>query len=215
MAAGNSVTWCCASTTLLPACRRLLQPPDPPVAGAASQQQVQGPGGDHHAAGGHGHWTHVLCFSHSPLQLPASTATAAAKLPLLIKSSLSSASAGASASIHGASASRSQHTPTHCTRQQHHSGPPPQQAHLKLQHPPHRPAAPPSCLPQIGLSGQQLKKPQRPATQGIYNPITNAWVVPPSNPRMIQGLSFAPATIFKVDRPQSIATARYSTGCSR
>jgi len=41
--------------------------------------------------------------------------------------------------------------------------------------------------------------------QGVYNPITNAWVVPPANARMISGLSFAPATMFSRPTPATAA----------
>jgi hypothetical protein len=55
---------------------------------------------------------------------------------------------------------------------------------------------------------------QRPDTQGVYNPITNAWVVPPANKRILEGLSFAPATLFKMPRAQAGALGA-GTGCSR
>jgi hypothetical protein len=67
----------------------------------------------------------------------------------------------------------------------------------------HPGADPPPPAPQAGLSGQQLKKVDRPATQGVYNPITNAWVVPPANKRILQGLSFSPASLFKAPRAQA------------
>ncbi len=73
---------------------------------------------------------------------------------------------------------------------------------------------PPPTLPQAGLSGQQLRKVQRPASQGVYNPITNAWVVPPANKRILEGLSFSPASLFKAPRAQAGLLAA-GTGASR
>lgn len=39
-----------------------------------------------------------------------------------------------------------------------------------------------------------------------YNPINNFWVVPPSNPRIVNGLTFAPATLFCRTTPATIRT---------
>ncbi len=43
-----------------------------------------------------------------------------------------------------------------------------------------------------------------PANQGVYNPILNQWVVPPANPRVQAGLTFAPATLFSRPTPATI-----------
>ncbi|KAG1659720.1 hypothetical protein FOA52_012260 [Chlamydomonas sp. UWO 241] len=47
-----------------------------------------------------------------------------------------------------------------------------------------------------GVSGSTLGRPDTAMKQGVYNPITNHWVVPPANFRVAAGLSFAPASVF-------------------
>ncbi|GFR47157.1 hypothetical protein Agub_g8848 [Astrephomene gubernaculifera] len=48
----------------------------------------------------------------------------------------------------------------------------------------------------LGVSGKSAGRTQTPVQQGVYNPILNTWTVPPANPRVIDGLSFMPATLF-------------------
>ena len=47
-----------------------------------------------------------------------------------------------------------------------------------------------------GISGKQKGRVQQGTNrdQGVYNPITNVWIVQPSNPRVIQGLHFSTPT---------------------
>ena len=52
-----------------------------------------------------------------------------------------------------------------------------------------------------GVSEARLGKTEAPRDQGVYNPILNTWVVPPANTRIIQGLSFAPASLFSQPNP--------------
>lgn len=58
-----------------------------------------------------------------------------------------------------------------------------------------------TALPQVGLTGSHLRAAEPRRDQGVYNPITNNWVVPPTNTRIINGLSFAPATMFSRPTP--------------
>lgn len=39
----------------------------------------------------------------------------------------------------------------------------------------------------------------------LQNPILNTWTVPPANQRVVQGLSFAPATMFTRPTPSTPA----------
>ncbi|MEW5303030.1 MAG: hypothetical protein WDW36_005762 [Sanguina aurantia] len=57
---------------------------------------------------------------------------------------------------------------------------------------------------QAGIGGCALRKVQRPANQGVYNCILNTWTERPENPRMVAGLSFAPATLFCRPGPTTV-----------
>lgn len=48
-----------------------------------------------------------------------------------------------------------------------------------------------------GITGSHVRKAEPSRNQGIYNPILNTWVVPPANPKMVAGLAFAPAALFR------------------
>ncbi|GAX75538.1 hypothetical protein CEUSTIGMA_g2981.t1 [Chlamydomonas eustigma] len=56
---------------------------------------------------------------------------------------------------------------------------------------------------QSGISGAHHRKAEPPRNQGVYNPILNTWTVPPANPRIIQGLSFTPASVFTQPGPST------------
>ncbi len=55
-----------------------------------------------------------------------------------------------------------------------------------------------------GISGAGKARGPQPRDQGVYNPITNCWVVQPANPRIVAGLSFAPATLFSRSAPSDV-----------
>lgn len=56
----------------------------------------------------------------------------------------------------------------------------------------------------LGISGASAGRTSTPRQQGVYNPILNTWTVLPSNPRLIDGLSFVPATTFSRPTPATI-----------
>ncbi|GLI65464.1 hypothetical protein VaNZ11_008814 [Volvox africanus] len=56
----------------------------------------------------------------------------------------------------------------------------------------------------LGLSGTGPGRTPTPVKQGVYNPILNTWTVLPANPRLIDGLSFMPATLFSKPTPATI-----------
>ncbi|KXZ56255.1 hypothetical protein GPECTOR_1g222 [Gonium pectorale] len=57
---------------------------------------------------------------------------------------------------------------------------------------------------QLGVSGRSAGRTAMPRSQGVYNPILNTWTVPPADPRVVDGLSFKPATLFSRPTPATI-----------
>lgn len=55
-----------------------------------------------------------------------------------------------------------------------------------------------------GIGGCALRRVQRPANQGVYNCILNTWTERPENPRIVAGLTFAPATLFCRPNPATL-----------